>query len=150
VNRVIDGYVDEADKKDTDLELLFDDLKQVLRITDDWDRVRPGIVATVKNYYEGLRAEHSIKWALGEWKKAGSRPQQTLDEAERYIDDFMDCTHQRALAGVRRPHLLSWRDELEKRGTSEASTIERREARKLSPKSVNHWLEIVSAILRTG
>jgi len=62
----------------------------------------------------------------------------------------MDFTHQRALAGVRRPHLLSWRDELEKRGTPEASTIERREARKLSPKSVNHWLEIVSAILRTG
>ena len=41
-------------------------------------------------------------------------------------------------------------DSLEKRGTPEASTIERREARKLSPKSVNHWLEIVSAILRTG
>jgi len=33
----------------------------VLRITDDWDRVRPGIVATVKTYYDGLHAEHSIK-----------------------------------------------------------------------------------------
>src|ERR1700722_12648214 len=29
VNRVIDGYEDEADKKDTDLELLFADLRQV-------------------------------------------------------------------------------------------------------------------------
>jgi hypothetical protein len=113
VNRGIDGYEDEADKKDTDLELLFADLKRVLPITDDWDRVRPGIVAAVKTYYDGLKDEHSIQWARGQWEKAGNRPQQTLDEAERYIDDFMDFTHQRALAGVRRPHLLAWRDELE-------------------------------------
>jgi integrase len=150
VDRVIDGYADEFDKKQTDLELLFADLKQVLPITDDWDNVRPGIVSVVKGYYDGLKAEHSINWALAEWKKAGNRPAQTVNDAEAYIDDFKDFTHLRALVAVRRPHLTAWRDELRVRGTPEASTYERQKARKLSSGGVNHRLEIVSAILRTG
>ena len=140
----------QYDQEQSALEGLLTDLRRIVQVRDDWDRVKPGIVAAVKSYCDGLKDEHSIRWALGQWKKAGNRPQQTIDEAERYINDFMEFTYLRALAGVRRSHLLSWRDELEHRGTPEASIPENRTARKLGAKTVNHWLEIVSAILRTG
>lgn len=150
VDRNINDEADVYDKKEDDLELLWADLAKVIRTTDDWDEVRPGIVAVVNTYYQGLGVEHSINWAYGQWKKMGDRPQQTVDEAGRYIDEFKESAHVRALAAVRRPHLLKWRSEPEVRGTPEAASPEQRKARKLGPKSVNHRLEIVSAILRTG
>src|SRR5262249_8416113 len=101
-------------------------------------------------YYDSLHVEHSLDWALDRWKKAAKRPPQTEKDGDDYIADFKSCTHVRALAAVRRSHLIKWRGELEVRGTPEAATQALREARKLGVKTVNHRLEIVSAILRTG
>lgn len=150
VDQNINGAADSFDQREVDLELLVADLKQVINSTDAWDQVRPGIVDAVKTYYGSLHVEHSLDWALGRWKKAATRPAQTEKDGDDYIDDFKACSHVRALAGVRRTHLLKWRDELQERGTPKAATPALQAARKLGEKTINHRLEIVSAILRTG
>lgn len=150
VDRWIDDLATVDEKRDEDLKLLWADLEGVIYGTDNWENVRPGIVAAVKDYVQGLNVEHTLDWAYVQWSKSANRPQQTLDEASRYLDDFKRSAHVRVLAGVRRVHLTGWRGELELRGTPKAVTAELRAVRKLSTKSVNHRLEIVSAILRTG
>jgi hypothetical protein len=117
---------------------------------DDWQAKRQEIVALIGDHQKQNVSEHTVDWAYVQWTKTASRPQQTLDEASRYLDDFKQSVNVRVLSGVRRAHLTDWRDELKNRGTPLATTLEQREARKLSNNSVNHRLEIVSAILRTG
>lgn len=151
VDRHIDVLSDEYDERHRNLALLWADLEKVIHVTNgDWDQVRPGIVDAVKTYCESLFVEHSLDWALDRWKKAGNRPVQTERDGEEYIADFKAFTHLRALASVRRSHLINWRDELNVRGTPKAATPALRQARKLGVKTINHRLEIVAAILRTG
>jgi integrase len=139
VDREIDNLAGEYDQRRHDLDQLTADLDNVIHVTgSDWNTVvRPVIVAIIKNYIQELSAEHSVDWAYAQWTKAGKRPQQTVDEARRYLDSFVQSAHIRSLVAVRRPHLLDWRDRLVENGS-------------LSAKSVNHRLEIVSAILRVG
>jgi integrase len=112
------------------LFLLFWDAREA------WQEVERELVEVVKRYCES-RSDPTIELAYEQWLKAKYRPQQTQDEARRYIEDFKKFTHLRTLSSIRRRHLTDWRDKL-------------REAGDLAPKSINHRLEIVSAILRTG
>ena len=101
-----------------------------------WQEVERELVEVIKNYYQ-RRSDPTIEWAYEQWLKTKHRPQQTQDEARRYIEDFKKSTQLRTLTYIRRRHVTDWRDKL-------------REAGDLAPKSINHRLEIVSAILRTG
>lgn len=117
---------------------------------DDWQVKRQEIVALIANQQKQAVSEHTLAWAYVQWKNGGSRPPQTEKDTSDYLDDFQSATHVRMLSAVRRSHLLYWRKLLAARGTPEAPTIELRRARKLSNKTVNHHLELVSAVLRTG
>jgi hypothetical protein len=91
----------------------------------------------VERFRSRAEERHTLDWAYEEWSKAKHRPQQTQDEARRYLDDFKRSAHVQGLAAVRRRHVTDWREELKREGA-------------LAPKSINHRLEIVSAILRVG
>jgi hypothetical protein len=101
-----------------------------------WQDVERELVEVVKSYYQ-RRSDPTIEWAYEKWLQAKRRPQQTQDEARRYVDEFKKSVHLHTLGAIRRRHVADWRDKL-------------REAGDLAPKSINHRLEIVSAILRTG
>src|SRR5579862_6535219 len=83
----------------------------------EWQRIRAEVVALIRTQRDATYTQHTLDWALDQWKKAGSRPPQTEKDGSDYIADFKACTHVRALAGVRRSHLLKWRDDLQARGT---------------------------------
>jgi len=103
--------------------------------SEHWAKVRAQLVELLEYYDKG--SDPTIELAYEQWLKAKRRPQQTQNEARRYIEDFKKSAQLRTLTYIRRRHLTDWRDKL-------------REAGDLAPKSINHWLEIVSAILRTG
>jgi integrase len=101
-----------------------------------WPKTREELVELLRNYREQM-GDPTIEWAYQEWLKGRNRPQQTEADAERYLTDFKRSAKVRMLAAVRRRHLTDWRDALKQDAT-------------LSPSSINHRLEIVSAILRAG
>lgn len=156
VREVIEKLGEDEDRSDVAVDQFWEDeLRDVLlRSADtatDWQKQRREIIALIEDQQKQTASEHTLDWAYVKWTGTANRPQQTVDEASRYLDDFRESANNvRMLSSVRRVHLTDWRDELKKRGTPLATTLEEREARKLSPKSINHRLEIVSAILRTG
>lgn len=101
-----------------------------------WADIHAALADILRDYREGS-SDPTIEWAFEKWLKAKDRPRQTQDEARRYIEEFKKFTHRRTLTSIRRTHVADWRDKL-------------REVGDLAPKSINHRLEIVSAILRTG
>src|SRR6516162_316611 len=103
--------------------------------SEHWAKVRAQLVELLEYYDKG--SDPTIELAYEQWLKAKRRPQQTQNEARRYIEDFKKSAQLRTLTYIRRRHLTDWRDKL-------------REAGDLAPKSINHRLGIVSAILRTG
>lgn len=118
-----------------------DELKDLLFLavaekTEVWAEIQQALVGILRDYFE-IGSNPTIDWALQEWLKAKHRPRQTEDEARRYIEDFKKSARLRALTSIRRRHVTDWRDKL-------------RQAGDLAPKSINHRLEIVSAILRAG
>jgi integrase len=104
---------------------------------DGWNAWRNEIIEAIRNHLKSRSNSHTIDWAYGEWLKSKTRPAQTHGEAKRYLDDFKASARVRTLPAIRRAHVVGWREEL-KRGGDLAAT------------SINHRLEIVSAILRTG
>jgi integrase len=101
-----------------------------------WPKTCNELVELLRNYRCHM-GDPTIDWALQKWRSARNRPSQTEEDAERYIDSFKRSARVRLLAAVRRRHLADWRDELKLDPTRSAT-------------SINHRLEIVSAILRTG
>lgn len=155
VREVIERLGEDEDRSDDVVDQFWEEELRdlLLRSADsaaDWQQQRREIVALIEGHRTQSVAEHTLAWAYVQWKKSGNRPPQTEKDANDYLDDFQATAHVKTLTSVRRVHVTGWRDELKKRGTPEAATIEHREARKLSPKSINHRLEIVSAILRGG
>jgi hypothetical protein len=124
-----------------ELHGLWPRLRELLFLSQ-WEEPRPcddmaqELVELVRTYAKN-RSEFTIDWAYEQWRKAKHRPQQTQDEARRYIEDFKKFTHLRTLTSIKRKYVTQWRDSL-------------REAGDLAPKTINHRLEIVSAILRVG
>ena len=116
--------------RDLLVDIYYDDDPEV------WRRTRNDLVEQLKNYRQH-EADPTIDWAYEKWLEARNRPQQTQDEARRYIDDFKKSAKARALTAVRRRHVTDWRSTLQAAGS-------------LAPKSINHRLEIVGAILRHG
>jgi integrase len=101
-----------------------------------WAKARASLVHVIETFDTKV-SDPTIEWAYEQWLKTKHRPQQTQDEARRYLEDFKKSAHLRTLAFIRRRHMTDWRETL-------------RDAGNLAPKSINHRLEIVSAILRTG
>jgi integrase len=138
VGEEIDKMADLYDLRKAKVQAIVTELDEmILSSGQDWDRVKPGLFTVVKSYLDSLQTEHTIEWAFNRWTRAKDRPQQTVDEARRHLTDFTTCAHVRALAEVRRSHVLKWRDALQ-------------DADKLAPKSINQRLQLVSAILRQG
>jgi hypothetical protein len=104
---------------------------------EKWEATRNEIVQVLQAHFANSATVRSIDWAFEQWLLGKDRPDQTQEDAKRYLDDFKACSHVRMLSAVRRGHVLSWRKALQDAG-------------KLAPKSINQRLEIVSAILRTG
>jgi hypothetical protein len=126
-------WVDEL--RDVVLELYYDLVENNYE-EGIWPKTCNELVALLRNYRSHM-GDPTIDWALQKWRGAKNRPQQTEEDAERYIESFKRSAKVRLLAAVRRRHLADWRDELKEDAT-------------LSNTSVNHRLEIASAILRHG
>jgi integrase len=143
VHRALYAMGDDWEEGDASLDRLWhEELKPFLEkcwaLDMGTDRHWLGEIAdVVRRYIIDSDVEHTIDWAYDQWVKARARPQQTHDEADRYLTAFKTSARVRLLSAVRRRHVLDWRDELKRNGS-------------LAPKSINHRLEIVSAILRVG
>jgi len=141
VREKVEEYCEEGNRLEGELDQFWqEELRDAIRWSDDpeeWKKRRAEIVQLVLDHERDTGNENTIDWAYTKWAGARNRPQQTQDEARRYLDDFKASARVRMLSAVRRRYLTDWRDKL-------------REAGNLSPKSINHRLEIVSAILRTG
>jgi integrase len=123
------------DLRDVVLEIYYDLVENNYE-DGIWPKTRNELVELLRNYRSHM-ADPTIDWALQKWRVARNRPPQTEEDGERYIESFKRSAKVRLLAAVRRRHLTDWRDELKQDAA-------------LSATSINHRLEIVSAILRTG
>jgi hypothetical protein len=141
VSDIIGFLAEEGKRFDYEMELFWKkeliDLIVWSENPEEWKVTRAEIVQLLKTYNTDAATVHTIDWAYEQWLGGKHRPQQTQDEAKRYLDDFKATAQVRLLSAVRRGHVLSWRKALQDTGN-------------LAPKSINHRLEIVSAILRTG
>lgn len=144
VSNVVEYLSEEEDRIYNEVDKFWNeelrDLIFELNDPDDpgvWTRTRAELAEIVRNYRQSTYAVHTIDWAYGQWIGARNRPQQTQDEARRYIDEFKKSANVRGLDAIRRRHLTDWRTKLKAAGS-------------LAPGSINHRLEIVSAIIRHG
>jgi integrase len=103
---------------------------------DAWHATCEDLIERAKNYQERM-SDHTIDWGYKKWLEAAERPSQTEKDGRRYIDEFKKSAKVRTLVAVRRRHITDWRTDLQKAGN-------------LGTKSINHCLEILSAILRHG
>src|SRR5271163_4754298 len=126
------GRVAELDHLYTELNTVIPELAP-----PQWPELRAAIVRLVEGHVTNLGTQYTLDWAYDCWQRAKDRPEQTDDEARRYLDDFMASARVSTLAEVRRSHILKWRKSLQDAG-------------KLAPRSINQRLELVAAILRTG
>jgi integrase len=126
------GRVAELDHLYTELNTVIPELAP-----PQWPELRAAIVRLVEGHVANLGTQYTLDWAYDCWQRAKDRPEQTDDEARRFLDDFMASARVSTLAEVRRSHILKWRKSLQDAG-------------KLAPKSINQRLELVAAILRTG
>ena len=137
VERYIEKLSDQQIDRDYQTDDLVHEIKEILPWIKDIAKARPGILEAIVQYISNLESEHTTDWAYTKWKNARERPDQTNSEARRHLEQFCSHAGVNILSDIRRVHILNWRDHL-------------REAGRLQPKSINHHLELVSAILRQG
>jgi len=82
---------------------------------------------------------YTLDWAYDAWlkRRAGKRINESVDRARAHLNEFTNHSKLILLGDVRRRHVLAWRNSLVA-GTKYAAN------------SINHRLQLVSAILRAG
>lgn len=141
VKGLIEFFGDEEDRLEAEQDQFWnEELKDLIPWShepDEWAKTRAEIADLLRNYRENRHRLDTLEWALQEWRKARNRPPQTQEDAERYLTEFKSSAKVSMLSAVRRRHVTDWREVLKRDNT-------------LAPGSINHRLEIVSAILRHG
>ena len=111
------------------------------------DELRPALLSVIRQWVGRATATpvviadstHTLDWAYGRWlrKRAGRRANESVDRARAHLDAFKAHSKLVLLADVRRSHVLAWRDDLV-------------DSKRFAANSINHRMQLVSAILRVG